>query len=210
MPFAGHKNVRKNDGSTDDSWYQYTCAFCGNHVSGACVASTSWEYYEFVRTQSTRHVRWLQCTNCGLGSVANDKHVLPSVPFGPQIEGLPEDVKSSYSEARRCMGVNGYTAAELICRKILMHVAVEKKAEEGESFASYLTYLESLGYVTPPMKSWVDLIRQHGNQSAHELASPDKERAESTVMFTAELLRLTYEMEFLAEKFTKTDDEGAA
>ncbi|EEF78683.1 hypothetical protein MDMS009_2856 [Methylophaga thiooxydans DMS010] len=37
------------------------------------------------------------------------------------------------------MEVNAYTAAELICRKILMHVAADKGADEGKSFAAYLT-----------------------------------------------------------------------
>jgi hypothetical protein len=100
------------------------------------------------------------------------------------------------------MSVTAFTACELICRKILMHIAVEKGAKEGETFASYLTHLETQGYVTPPMKSWVDLIRQHGNKATHKIESPDKGRAESTLMFTAELLRLTYEMDYLARKYT--------
>ena len=99
------------------------------------------------------------------------------------------------------MSVNAFTAAELICRTILMHVAVDKGAPEGESFAAYLAFLETHGYVTPPMKGWVDLIRMHGNASTHKLASPDKTRAESTTMFTAELLRLVYEMDFMAKKY---------
>jgi hypothetical protein len=53
------------------------------------------------------------------------------------------------------------------------------------------------------MKEWVDLIRQHGNKSTHKLDSPEKERAESTVMFTAELLRLVYEMAFMAKRYMK-------
>ncbi len=107
------------------------------------------------------------------------------------------------------MSVGGFTAAELVCRKILMHVAVEKGAKEGKSFASYITHLEAAGYVTPPMKPWVDLIRQHGNDSTHELDPPDAQRAESTVMFTAELLRLTYEMEHLASRYGPPSERPA-
>ncbi len=84
-----------------------------------------------------------------------------------------------------------------------MHVAADKGAKEGESFAAYLTYLEVEGYVTTPMKGWIDLMRQHGNNSTHKLDAPEKERAQSTVMFTAELLRLVYEMEYRANKFTQ-------
>ena len=57
--------------------------------------------------------------------------------------------------------------------------------------------------ITPPMKGWVDLIRQHGNKATHSLESPDKKRAESTLMFTAELLRLIYEMEHLSMQYTE-------
>jgi hypothetical protein len=125
----------------------------------------------------------------------------PGVAFGPAIEGLVKDVADAYGEARRCMGVNAFTACEGICRKILMHVAVEKGAKEGETFASYITHLEAAGFVTPPMKPWVDLIRQHGNQAQHLLPATDKTRAEATLMFTAELLRLTYEMDYMAKKY---------
>ncbi len=83
-----------------------------------------------------------------------------------------------------------------------MHVAVDKGAKEGDTFGSYLTYLENQGYVTPPMKGWVDLIRQHGNKSTHRLESPDRKRAESTLMLTAELLRLIYEMQYMAMQYT--------
>jgi hypothetical protein len=99
------------------------------------------------------------------------------------------------------MSAGAFTACELVCRKILMHVAVEKGAKEGASFSSYLKHLEGAGYVTPPMKKWVGLIRAHGNESTHRLPAPDQNRAESTLMFTAELLRLVYEMESLAEKY---------
>jgi hypothetical protein len=100
------------------------------------------------------------------------------------------------------MSVNAYTACELLCRKILMHVAVDKGGKEGESFATYLTYLQNAGYITPSMKGWVDLIRQHGNKATHEIDPPDSKRAEGTLMFTGELLRVIYEMEHLASQYT--------
>ena len=189
MSFGGHRNVSKHDGSNPSSWYQFRCGHCDTSVSGAVAASYG------------NAVKWLLCPNCEGGSVANLDRVDPGAPFGPRIEGLPADTGAAYEEARQSMAVHAYTGAELICRKILMHVAVEKKAEEGKSFASYVDHLAAEGYVTPPMKPWVDVIRQHGNQAAHELDPPDKDRAESTVMFTAELLRLVYEMAHMAQKY---------
>ncbi len=128
-------------------------------------------------------------------------NIHPSVLFGPQIEGLPTSIAEAYQEARSSISVAAFTGTELICRKILMYSAVEKGAKEGESFAFYLDHLEAQGYITPPMKMWVDLIRQHGNMAAHILEKPDRHRAESTLMFTAELLRIVYEMEHLAKQY---------
>jgi hypothetical protein len=64
-----------------------------------------------------------------------------------------------------------------------------------------VTHLADAGYVTPPKQPWVDLIRQHGNLATHDLPPPDQQRAESTVMFTAELLRLVYEMDYMAQQY---------
>ena len=73
----------------------------------------------------------------------------------------------------------------------------------GVPFGPNIEDLEEQGFVTPPMKGWVDLIRQHGNKATHSLESPDKKRAESTLMFTAELLRLIYEMEHISKQYTE-------
>lgn len=194
MGFPGHKSISKPDGQSQNSWHTFSCGHCGNKGSGAVLA---------IHKIEDKMAYWLMCTSCDDASVlARDGNIYPSVPFGPKIEGLPDEVEKAYIEARKCMSVSAYTACELVCRKILMHVAVDKGAAEGDTFAAYLTHLENQGYITPPMKVWVDLIRQNGNRAAHRIDSPDKDRAESTLMFTAELLRLTYEMDFMAKKYT--------
>ena len=101
------------------------------------------------------------------------------------------------------MAADCFIASELLCRKILMHVAVEKGADEGKSFAYYITYLEKEGYIAKHMKNWVDLIRKHGNESTHSLNVVEKDRADSTLHFTAQLLVLLYEMPMKAEQFIK-------
>ena len=131
----------------------------------------------------------------------NPSKLLPSVAFGPSIEGLPSDIAEAYQEARNCMGVSAYVATELICRKLLMHIAVDKGATEGETFQSYLDFLIKEQHITPNMKGWADLIRTNANEATHTLANISRQRAETTVMFTAELLRLIYEMEFIKNKF---------
>lgn len=192
--YVAHQSVHFPDGRTRDSWYRGVCGHCGTVVSFAIIGTRE-------------RVSWLLCTSCGKGSVYVEGEIYPGIPFGPEIRGLPTDIAEAYQEARRSMSVEAFTGAELICRKILMHVAVDKGAKEGESFASYLDHLRSQGYITPPMKGWVDLIRQHGNIAAHVLEKPDRKRAESTLMFTAELLRIVYEMDYLAKQYKTEDTE---
>lgn len=193
--FKGHQHVQKMSGNDTNSWRQIVCGNCHAHVSAAVVAA-------YMERGDGKHVYWLLCPNCVDGSVLTSNATLyPPKTSGPTVLGLPSEVAAAYEEARRCLSVAAFTGCELVCRKILMHVAVEKGAKEGASFATYLRHLESAGYVTPPMKSWVTLIRSHGNAATHKLETPGAERAESTLMFTAELLRLVYEMEHMARKY---------
>jgi len=192
--FNGHHGVIRPDGSTSQGWQAYRCGYCGRDTAGAVVA--------YWHPAGGFHVFWLACTACGNPSVLDPEGIIrPGSKAGPALEGLPAEIAAAYEEARTCLGASANIACELVCRKILMHVAVEKGAKEGEPFASYITHLEQAGYVTPPMKPWVEQIRKIGNAATHKLETPDRTRAESALMFTAELLRLVYEMEYLTRRY---------
>lgn len=124
----------------------------------------------------------------------------PPLP-GPDVQGLPDDVEAAYREARTNLGVASFTSCELICRKLLMHIAVERTgSKEGGTFAGYIDDLVHAGYVTPPMQPWVDKIKANANRATHDIAPVEKSRAESTLTFTTQLLRTVYEMTFLTEQ----------
>ena len=177
------------------AWWVFTCGHCGSQGSGAVLA------YTFDGNYQPRE-RWVRCPGCGRGSVVDvSGRQVPGVSAVRDVEGLPEDVALAYSEARACASVSAHTACEMVCRKILMHVAVDKGAERGGNFTSYVTSLEEAGYVTPPMKPWVDLIRKRGNIAVHELPHTDPHEALGTLTFTEQLLRNTYEMQALADRF---------
>jgi hypothetical protein len=116
-----HSRVNHIAGNQSSDWFRYQCAHCNSEVSGAIVAA-----YETTQ--------WLLCPKCGCGSVSVHGNLIPNTSFGPLIEGLPNNVESAYQEARRCMSVNAYTACELICRKILMHVAADKGGKRRGNF----------------------------------------------------------------------------
>jgi len=193
----GHRGTARPDGSTKEAWFAYRCGHCDSPASGAVLAYALDE-------NGKPAVRWLQCPTCHKGSVwLADGSVFPGIPFGPRIEGLPPEVEAAYEEARRCMAANCFTAGEGMCRKILMHVAVEKGAKERDTFSAYIDHLAGAGYVTPPMKEWVKLIKDHGNRAQHRVEPPTPERAQGTLLFTAQLLRSVYEMGHMAARFAK-------
>jgi hypothetical protein len=192
MSFSGREYIKHPHSDENGSYYAYKCGHCQRDVSGIVVALYQAGY---------DHIDWLICPSCGKGSV-HSGDVFPRPIYGLDIEGLPTKVFEAYQEARNCMSVSSYISCELICRNILMYVAVEKGAKPNLSFVDYLSYLEAKGYITATMKEWVSLIREHGNDAAHDLELPNMTRAECTFMFTLELLRLVYEMNHVAKRFT--------
>ena len=99
--------------------------------------------------------------------------------------------------------MEAYTGCELLCRKILMNVAVDRGAAEDKSFEHYVDYLKDNGHITTSLKDMTDIIRRNGNQSTHKIGQPDPERAEYTIEFTAQILRSIYEVE---SQFSKYQD----
>jgi len=153
------------------------CGNCGNDV-GAIEVS---------RYASSTGVKnwWMICPVCSYGIVVEfDGKIYPAGKYGDDLDGLPSEVNSAYNEARECMSIGAYTGCQLVCRKILMHIAVDKcEGKEGDSFANYIDNIRKAGYITPPMKPWVDRIRQEGNDATHKLDAPSKEDAENIMNF---------------------------
>lgn len=176
--------------ASNEAWRVYTCGTCGTPVNGAVIASAR-DY----------PVVWVRCVKCDAGAVINGSEQSPPAKRGENVDGLPADVDAVYSEARRCLGVAAYSAVDLLCRKLLMHVAIDKGAKGGLTFAQYLEHLAAKGYITPPLVPWVDHIRKRGNLATHELPTPSEPEAEDTLAFTSQMLRLVYEMDFRRSRY---------
>jgi hypothetical protein len=118
---------------------------------------------------------------------------IPSPAFGDTVADVPEEIGKLYEEARRCTSAYAYTSAVLACRKLLMHIAVQKGAPEGKRFVEYVEYLSTKGYVPPDGKGWVDHIRTKGNEATHEIVLMGNEDAQDLINFTEMLLKFIYE-----------------
>lgn len=105
---------------------------------------------------------------------------------------LPTSTLCTREEARSS-GQNCFTGAVLLCRKMLMNIAVQQGAAEGLKFIEYVNFIAEKGYVPPNGKHWVDHIRKKGNEATHEIAVMGEQDAKELISFIEMLLRFIYE-----------------
>jgi len=147
--------------------------------------------------------RWLRCVNCGLGLVENKGVAAPGVKPLSTPQGVEAREREVWEEARSCLAVGANAAAVMLCRNLLLHVAIgnglSPEDDKGRSpnFDVAVNHLQSVGVITVRMKPWVDRIREVGNQANHKLEAISAEQALDVARFTEQLLRLAYEMDSL-------------
>jgi len=173
---------------------RYVCGYCGERVaSDVGYGDTNESVHLYV------------CPNCGNPTYFNyAERQIPGVRYGNDVSALPNDVESLYNEARDCVAASAYTSAVLVCRKLLMNMAVSKGAEEGKPFVDYVSHLASKGYVPPDGEAWVDLIRQKGNEANHEIRLMSEQDAKDIITFLEMLLKFIFEFPSKVSKPTPT------
>ena len=172
---------------------RWACGFCGH------AAATQLAYYpKFKGTDNKGHGEVISiriCGNCQRPTYFEDGQPnSPSTRLGEDIAHLPTDVRALYDETRDATAAGAYTAAVLTCRKLLMHIAVEKGAEEGVRFIEYVEYLVNNHYAPKGSEGWVDYIRTRGNEATHEIEIMAQDDAAAIITLTAQLLRNIYEL----------------
>lgn len=167
----------------------YTCGNCGNPLA----AERGW--LALRSSTSTTDAFIYICHHCTRPTFFDyDGRQVPGSAFGGTVSGILDDsVRLLYEEARRTTTAGSYTATVLCCRKLLMHIAVAKGAEEGKTFVHYVEYLSSKNYVPPDARDWVDHIRAKGNEANHQIVILTREDAEELLSFVEMLLKIIYE-----------------
>jgi len=108
------------------------------------------------------------------------------------------------------VGVGAHTAAVMMCRKLLLYVAVAnglpaKAGNRAPEFYKVAEHLESEGIITKLMRSWVDRIKDVGNDANHDLPHIESDDAMDVATFTEQLLRLAYELPALEARVQTGD-----
>jgi hypothetical protein len=163
----------------------FICGYCGESIS-------SDKGYN-ARVGTTAHPFIYICHACNKPTFIAEGKNTPSAALGNPVLRLPDDISKIYEEIRSATSVNSYTAAVLAARKLLMHIAVEKGAAENKNFVDYVNYLETNHYTPPNSTSWVDRIRQLGNEANHDIVIMTKEQALLILTFLEMLLKFIYE-----------------
>lgn len=163
---------------------QYVCSYCGNLIATK-------EGYFRKGGNINRYI--YICPKCEDPTYFKHDKQIPSPVLGNPVNDLPDDVGRLYDEARSCTASGSSTAAVLLCRKLLMHLAVEKGDKPGKKFAEYVEYLGKSGYVPPDGTEWVEHIRAQGNEANHEIKFMSPAIAEELLQFLEMLLKFIYE-----------------
>lgn len=180
----------------DFKWSEVRSPGSRNYTCGYCGLSLASEKGWFTSPSNTHSMAYIYiCHSCNRPTFFDDEGTqTPGVTFGKDVGGIDDVlVADLYKEARDCTSSGSYTASVLCCRKILMHIAVDKGAPEGRRFIEYVEYLSDNHYITPGAKEWVDHIRQKGNEANHEISIMKKEDAEELISFIEMLLKVIYE-----------------
>ena len=161
----------------------FTCGHCGNLVGSNTGYAATRDGNAFIYL----------CPYCDQPTYFSGDHQVPGAIFGNAVEHLPVDVHNLYEEPRNAVAASAFTGAVLLCRKILMNVAVSQGAPESRPFIEYVEYLADNGYVPPQGKGWVDHIRKRGNEANHEIVVMGRAEAEELISFVEMLVKFVYE-----------------
>ncbi|GAB2655140.1 hypothetical protein GCM10027088_36850 [Nocardia goodfellowii] len=180
-----------------ESWDRAICGFCEG-TQMLVVAKT--RAPDLPEPNMPPQVSWLRCVNCLHGVVRNDSEVSPAQKPLDTPSCLQGDELTAWIEVRSCLSVGATTAAVMLCRKLLYHVAVshnlpaKDKNGRAPTYMEAVKHLESEGVITKHMRPWVDRIKDIGNEANHDLPAIPYSQAMDVAKFTRQLIHLAYEL----------------
>jgi hypothetical protein len=196
MPKPGNFNTCHWHGVQQTRTKTYICGYCGSKVS-------SERGLPIVSQNGAHFAGCFICPNCQAATYFPPGGGLEQIPgstFGNDVAHVPAELHTLYCETRDCVSNGNYTASVLLCRKMLMNIAVQQGAEHNLAFIKYVDYLSDKGFVPPHGKQWVDHIRKKGNEANHEITLMSEKDAKELVIFVEMLLKFIYEFPNLIPK----------
>ena len=114
---------------------------------------------------------------------------------------IPPSVRIAFEEAEICFNAGAHTATPLMCRRCIEAITADKGAT-GRTLQARLRSMETNGIISGEFSKWFDMLRQVGNQAAHDVAAPvSPSDARDTLEFTHALLEFIYSYRQKFEEF---------
>jgi hypothetical protein len=170
---------------------RFVCGHCG--TAGSSITGFEGSVFIVADSKPISSAHIYICSFCGRPTFVYAGDQIPGALYGQEVGFLPPDVEGIYNQARACMTVGAFSGTVLLCRKLLMHIAVSKGSPEGLKFVEYIDQLAGMGWVPPDGKSWINHVRQKGNEATHEIILSTKADAEQLITFSEMLLRFIFE-----------------
>jgi hypothetical protein len=169
--------------------HEFTCGYCG-----AFVASTEGMPLKTAHTngQDTDNGVYV-CSNCKMPSFFWGDVQVPGNRFGGSVKHISANLSDIYNEARNAYSVNAFTGTVLLCRRLLMDIAIELGANDNLKFIEYVNYLDENNFITAKSKDWVDAIRKEGNDATHNVVVKDQKQAADMIMLCEMIMKINFE-----------------
>lgn len=107
-------------------------------------------------------------------------------------EAVPIPLRETYAESRRCMSVAAYTAVVVLVRRLVEGIC-QDNGGNGRTLAAKLKSLNESGKLDERLYKWSTLLKDLGNEGAHEIfAAPSRQDAEEALLFIEALLDYLY------------------
>ena len=192
--------------------YPYHCGWCGNRV----VSSIDWKS-DFVKSHTLYYRMVISiCAYCTKPTIftfsgqhpddLRPKSVIPAPDMNKNVAGMPYEIEQAYAEACACLSQNAPTAAVMMCRKLLIYIAVQEGAEKDwDGYERYVDFLKKEGHVPPKAHKMTDFVRKIGNSANHQLKPINAKDAEALLNFIGTLLIFIYAFPEQAKKLSDAE-----
>lgn len=181
---AGHLGFRP-------AYKQYLCGACGSTTTGRVLC-------DMIRKTDLATVSWCLCS-CDKTEptiiIEKDGQVLTQLPLVnefPAGKNWPADLRDLYEEAAKAYCAGAFTAASMVCRKILMACACEEGDGEGKSFAQYVDHITTKVLTFPRATAAIDAIRSIGNDANHKVTFVAQADARRSLEIITYMLNAVY------------------
>jgi hypothetical protein len=110
----------------------------------------------------------------------------------------------------RCFDAGAFTAAAVMCRKVLEGVCDEQGAQ-GKTLAARLESLKVSGVIDSKLAEWADELRLGGNEAAHDPnVTVDRADARDLKEFTKAIVEYLFTIQKRFDSFQQRRAERAA